>query len=83
MGIRNFYLDSFLSITESFSVTLSYKVVQELNSMKDTHTYFEIAPQLALDKHKHFSLGFTYKNGEDSSKFTDMESLYIWLGIKL
>ena len=39
-----FKLDSFLSITESFSVTLSYKVVQELNSMKDTHTYFEIAP---------------------------------------
>ena len=78
-----------LSLADRFSVTGSYVSRVELNEGGTSFNYGEVSGLMFLDptlptngEPPHFSIGITYKRGNDAPDFANVNSVNAWLGIQ-
>ena len=73
----------YLGQDASFVLTASYTNLNELTGLRSSYDYFELNTVYYLDSLKRFSIGASYKNGDQSPKFQKQDIFNVWLGIKL
>lgn len=64
-----------------FSADLFHRV--DLEGESGPRSFGEISQIFYLDAQQRLSLGVTYKNGRTTPKFTDVNSVNLWFGLKL
>jgi hypothetical protein len=78
-----------LSLGDRFSLSGSYVSRIELNEGGTSFNYGEVSGQMFLDptlptngEPPHFSIGITYKRGNDAPDFANVDSVNAWLGVR-
>jgi len=65
-----------------FALTADYFFRQELTGSQHDFNFVEVSPILYLDRDQHVSVGLSYKNGKTTPKFSKVDELNLWVGIK-
>jgi hypothetical protein len=71
-----------VSYQNKLVIAVDYYLRQDFTDSESTHNYVELSPTLYLDDSEHFSMGLTYKNGQTTPQFSNVDELTLWLGVK-
>jgi hypothetical protein len=63
-------------------LTGAYVGLAEMTGLEESYHYLEVNLVHYMDRLKRLSLGLTYRNGEQTPKFIQEDSLLLWVGLK-
>ena len=81
-GFFRFSLKAEVKIVDRVTLSSSWIHRTELYGGGGSHNYLELAALLTLDPDKHYSVGASYKRGEDSPAFADLNVVSAFVGFQ-
>ena len=81
-GFFRMQVQAQLNISNRLALTASWVSRMQLYGGCEDHNYVELSALCTLDPDEHYSVGVTYKRGEDSPKFEDLNVLSGFVGIQ-
>lgn len=81
-GFFRLSLKAEMNIADRLVLSSAWIHRTELYGGGGSHNYLELTALLTLDPDKHYSIGTTYKRGEDSPAFLDLNTITAFVGLQ-